>query len=129
MDLENLSDYQILDISQDKTLDQQFNAVLEKVTDLSSLVSGGGEEVKKLLDSASAKLDSVSVKRKKFLKDLKAVVDLRDITPDKLKNASTLTIELPKFCGYSSTWVKFYDLWVENSSHIIYLTTKINAGS
>ena len=111
-DLTGLGDYQILDISQDKTLDQQFNAVLEKVTDLSSLVSGGGEEVKKLLDSASAKLDSVSVKRKKFLKDLKAVVDLRDVTPDKLKNASTLTIELPKFCGYSSQ-MDFYTFKTE----------------
>ena len=101
-DLSTLGDYQLLDISQDKTLDQEFNTVLEKVTDMSSLVSGGGSEVQKLLESASSKRDSVSDKRNEFLKKLKALVESRDVTPDKLKNASTLTIELPKFSGYSS---------------------------
>ena len=100
-DLSVLGDYQLLDINQDKTLDQEFNTVLEKVTDLSSLVPGGGSEVQELLNSASAKRDTVSDKRNEFLKKLKAIVESRDVTPDKLKNASTLDIDLPKFSGYS----------------------------
>ena len=112
LDLSGLGDYQILEVSQDKTLDQEFNTVLEKVTDLSSLVPGGGDEVQKLLDSASAKRDSVSDKRNDFLKNLKTAVELRDVTPDKLKNASTLKIELPKFCGYSSQ-MDFYTFKTE----------------
>ena len=44
----------------------------------------------------------MSDKRKEFLKKLKSIVETRDVTPDKLKNASTLKIELPKFSGYSS---------------------------
>ena len=58
-DLSGLGDYQILDLSQDKNLDLEFNTILEKVTDLSSLVPGGGTEVQKCLDTAIKKRDSV----------------------------------------------------------------------
>ena len=58
------------------------------------------------------KRDSVSDQRIDFLKNLKTVVESRDVTPDKLKNASTLKIELPKFCGYSSQ-MDFYTFKTE----------------
>ena len=38
-ELENLSDYQVLEVSQSKNRDIEFNGVLEKVTNLGMLVS------------------------------------------------------------------------------------------
>ena len=102
MDLDKLGDYQILEVSQNKNLDSEFNTVLEKVTDLSGLVSGGGAEVRNLWVTATKKRDSVSEKRTAFLKKLQSIIEQRDVTPEKMKNATTLRIELPKFGGYES---------------------------
>ena len=44
-ELDVLGDYQILEISQDKSLETDFNTVLEKITELAGLCAGGGEEV------------------------------------------------------------------------------------
>ena len=62
-DLESLGDYQILEISQNRNLDFEFNTVFEKVTDLSALVSEGGDEVRKMLKNAIKERDLVSVKK------------------------------------------------------------------
>ena len=43
-DLNSLSDYQILDISQNKSLVVEFYGILERVTSLASLVSDGADE-------------------------------------------------------------------------------------
>ena len=106
-DLENLGDYQILEISQNRNLDIEFNTVLEKVTDLSALVSGGGDEVRKMLENAIQKRDLVSIKKKEFFKKLHSIIIRRDVTPDKMKNATTFRIDLPKFSGYESN-MDFY---------------------
>ena len=83
-DVNTLSDYQILEISQNKTLDIEFNAILDKVTNLASLAPTGGEVVEKLLNSATGKRDAVAVKRKDFVKKLKAILLERDIAPEKM---------------------------------------------
>ena len=54
-DLTILDDYQILEISQNKTLDSEFNTILGKVIDLAALVPGGGGEVQKMLTTATKK--------------------------------------------------------------------------
>ena len=41
--LNNLGDYQILEIYRDKTLDIEFNDILEKVTSLAAFAPSGGE--------------------------------------------------------------------------------------
>ena len=97
---ENLSDYQVLGISQNKNLDSEFNELLGKVTSLAALAPVGGEPVQKLLGDAIRGRDELAKKRDKFVKDLQQTVIERDITPDKMKNASGLKIELPKFSGY-----------------------------
>ena len=48
------------------------------------------------------KRDKLALKRKNFLKNLQETVIERDISPDKMKNALGLKIELPKFSGYDS---------------------------
>ena len=99
--LKILGDYQILEISQNTTsLETDFNTILEKITDLAGLVSGGGEEVQKLLTTAVTKKDAVFEKKTKFCKELQSIVTERDVTSDKLKNAASLKIDLPKFSGY-----------------------------
>ena len=54
-----------------------FNIILEKVTDLSSLIPGGGAEVQKFLDTATEKQVSISEKRKEFVEKLKSIVESR----------------------------------------------------
>ena len=98
--LDTLGDYQILEISQNKTLETDFNTVLEKITELAGFCSGGGEEVEKLLKTAIDKKDEVIKKKDSFFKNLQTIVSKRDVTADKLKNATTLKIDLPKFSGY-----------------------------
>ena len=99
--LDGLGDYQILEISQSATsLDSDFNTILEKITDLAGLVSGGGEEVQKLLTTAVTTKDTVFDKKTKFCEQLQSIVTERDVTSDKLKNAASLKIDLPPFSGY-----------------------------
>ena len=99
-DLHGLSDYQLLEISSDKTVDSEFNEILAKVTDLSSYVISGDSVTSDMLTKTTAKRDRVAVLKKDFQKNLSKILVDRDITPDKLKNATSLDIELPKFSGY-----------------------------
>ena len=99
-DFENLSDHQILDISQDKTLDSEFNDVLEKVTELASLVSLGGYPVEELLTKVCKTRDRIASKKDEFFDNLQKVIAERDISVEKIKNATGLEVELPKFSGY-----------------------------
>ena len=98
--LDDLGDYQLLEISQNKTLETDFNTVLEKITELAGLVSGGGEELENLLATAMTRKDGVIEKKTTFFKNLQSIVSTRDVTADKLKNAASLKIDLPKFSGY-----------------------------
>ena len=101
-ELENLSDYQLLEISQSRNLDTEFIGVLEKVTNLGMLVSKS-ESVQKLLDVAITNRDKLVTKKRFFQQNLQTILKTRDITPDKLRNASTLKVEIPKFSGYDCT--------------------------
>ena len=105
LDLDSLTDYQILDISQNKSLDNEFNGILERVTELASLVSDGADE--KLLGAASKKRDTVAKKRKIFAESLRKILLERDITPEKLKDAASFKVDLPKFTGYDCS-MDFY---------------------
>ena len=101
-DLNGLSDYQLLEVSSDKTVDSEFNEILEKVTDLSSYVVSGDPVTGDMLTRATAKRDRVAALKKDFQKNLSRILVDRDVTPDKLKNATSLDIELGKFSGYDS---------------------------
>ena len=73
-DLDNLGDYQILEIHQDrKNVDLEFSSVMEKISDLSSLVSTGGCKVEQLFKQASKTRDRLSLKREKFFAKLEDV--------------------------------------------------------
>ena len=106
-DLESLSDYQILQVSQKCNHESELNEILSKITDLTGLVPKGGDEVRKLLDRVTTMKNASVVSRKKFADKLRKIVLEKDITPDKLRNACSLKIELPKFSGYDSS-MDFY---------------------
>ena len=97
---EDLTDYQILDISQNKNLDLEFNEVLERITSLAVYVTVGRGDSQKLFDSAVGKRDILAEKRMAFQESLQNTITERDITPEKMKSASSLRIELDKFYGY-----------------------------
>ena len=63
---EDLTDYQILDISQNKNLDLEFNEVLERITSLAAYVTVGRGDSQKLFDSAVANRDILAGKRMAF---------------------------------------------------------------
>ena len=98
----DLTDYQILEIYQNKNVDVEFKGILEKVSAIAVLVPCGGEYVQNMLTNAKEKRDKLALKRKNFLKNLQETVIERDIFPDKMKNSQGLKTELPKFSGYDS---------------------------
>ena len=101
VDLNSLGDYQLLEINQ-KNLDKEFNAILEKVTSLATMVRLGGAVVHDLLAESVTIRDSLATKRKVFNKLLSDLVTERDVTADKLKNASLMKVDIPNFSGYDS---------------------------
>ena len=68
--------------------------------ELASLVSDRAD--KGLVSAASKKRDTVAKKRKTFVENLKKLVADRDISPEKLRDAASFKIDLPKFTGYDS---------------------------
>ena len=106
-ELEKLSDYQLLEVSQSKNRDIEFNGVLVKVTNLGMLVSKS-VLVQTLLDVAMIRRDEVATKKRLFQQNLQTILKTRDITPDKLRNAATLKVEILKFSGYDCSINFFY---------------------
>ena len=100
VDLENLSDYQILDIQKNKSLDLEFNEILEKVTEISFLAPTSGGKFVKMIEKVNKARDRLVLKKDNFSDALCKIVLTRDITPEKMKQASELAIDLPKFTGY-----------------------------
>ena len=70
------------------------------MTGLSSYVVSGDPVTGDMLTQALSKRDHVAALKKDFQKNLSRILVDRDVTPDKLKNATSLDIELGKFSGY-----------------------------
>ena len=103
VDLKILSDYQILEISQDvKNVDAEFNEVLSKITLLAALVPDGGKAVNGLYNEVCDLRKNVLAEKEKFQADLKKLVLEHDITPEKLKHATDAMPNIPKFSGYDA---------------------------
>ena len=102
INLEELSDYQILDLHQDKSEEVEFSEVLAKVTELAILAPFGGPKSLDMLDKINKTRDRIVSKREDFRDTLSKLVRERDITAEKLKQASDLVVNLPKFTGYNS---------------------------
>ena len=100
-DFEILGDYQTLELSQNENMDLEFNRILEKITELSSLVASIGDQT--LHSDTFEWRQKLSKKRDEYSKKLLSVVVSRDITPDNMKNACALQVDISKFSGYESS--------------------------
>ena len=63
------------------------------------MITECGNEVQGLFDTATCRREKVADKKNQ--KIFQSILIERDITPDKLKNATTLKVEIPKFSGYT----------------------------
>ena len=59
IDLGKLSDYQILELSKDKTRDNEFNNILNKITSLASFLHFDGEDARSLLHDGDKKKERI----------------------------------------------------------------------
>ena len=100
--LDELGEYQILDLQQDKSMDSEFNDVLEKVTELASIAPLADDRVITMFDRICKTRNRMVAKRENFCDTLSKIVHDRDITLEKMKQASDLPIEIPKFTGYEA---------------------------
>ena len=82
--------------------DSELREIFEKITSFSKIASLCGEEKEKLLEKPIDDKNKALKARNDFAKSLHSIFTERDISEEKLKNASGLKIELPKFKGYES---------------------------
>ena len=83
VNLEELGDYQILDLQQEKSMDLEFNEILDKVTELSSLAHLVGEKMCATIEKVRKTRDNLVSKREVFSDTLRKIMIERDITLEK----------------------------------------------
>ena len=83
-------------------VDSEMRETFGKVTAFSKIASTCGNEKADLLKEPEDLQSKALKTRNEYAQKLYSVVTSRDISEEKLKNLSGLTIELPKFQGYDS---------------------------
>ena len=101
--LANMTDHQLFERQKNmESLDNEMREIFGKVTAFSKIASMCGELKDEMLKEPEALQKKALGARNVFAKELHSIVTARDISEEKLKNLSGLTIELPKFQGYDS---------------------------
>ena len=101
--LENLTDNQIIETNDTvKFLETEFNEILDRVTKLAEVKPSGNDEAEKNLEKACVLKKNLKISIEKYQEKLKKEIENRDLSSAKIKDASTLKLNLPKFSGYSS---------------------------
>ena len=96
-----LGDHQLLEVSKKLgDLDTEFGDILSKITSFAKYASS--VEIKDIFKSLETRRQIVSDMKTAYIDEVHAEVLLRDVSDEKLKCASTLKFELPKFQGYES---------------------------
>ena len=99
-----LSDTQVLDVQKKiHDLDTDFNDILDRVTKIYEVRSTDCEKTDELIVEINEKVDKLLVAIEFFKSDLASAIVTRDISPEKLKNASLLGIKLDPYKGYESS--------------------------
>ena len=108
VDLELLSDPDLLCRKRDmKSLDSNFNDILDRITKLSEHNPNEFSETEDYLRQVSERKSDLKSLLESFKSNLETELLARDLTEEKLKNASALGIHIPKFKGYDSV-LDFY---------------------
>ena len=100
---DSVSDYQVLELKKNLgSLDIELREIFQKISEFSKIASQCGDEKDKMLMIPLNHQEKTLAARNAFAKTLHSVFTERDISEEKLKHASVLTIDLPKFKGYDS---------------------------
>ena len=101
--VESLSDYQVLQCSKNMSvLDSEMCEIFDKVTTFSQIAALCSKDKDELLISPRNFQEKALSARNNYAIKLHAISTARDISEEKLKNASSLNIDLAKFKGYES---------------------------
>ena len=101
--LNKRGNYQILQLSKNLYfLDVEYNALLQKVTSFTKYASVCGDPGRIILDKVGDEVDKITSINGIFTVDLRKEVLKLDINEKKLKYATGLRIELPKYKCYDS---------------------------
>ena len=93
-----LSDSSILDLKQDsKILDSNYNEILDRIAKLGESDPSQFEDTSHMMDSMSRLKIDVQVSLDEFQAKLQREIAGRDLSKDKIQNASLLGIKLPRF--------------------------------
>ena len=112
-DLKKETDSSILDLKKCvKNLDSEFNDILDRIAELGKSYPSQYSETSYMMDDlAGAKID-LKNSLDKFKTNLEREILTRDLSEEKMKNASLIGIKLPKFKGYNSS-LDFYTFKTE----------------
>ena len=103
LDVKKLSDPDLLSRKKDmKSLDSDFNDILDRITKLSEHNPNEFEETEYYLEDVSDRKKILKKSLDLFKVNLETEISDRDLTEEKMKNASVLGIKIPKFKGYDS---------------------------
>ena len=101
--LGDLTDFQIFEHQKNMgSIDSEMREIFGKVTAFSKIAVRCGEEKADMLKDPEALQARALKARNVYAQELYAISTARDISEEKLKNLSGLTIDLPKFQGYES---------------------------
>ena len=103
VELKTISLCQILECQKNMSvLNAEMREIFDKVTSFSKIAALYGGEANTLLENPSNWQEKTLKLKNSFVTKLNHIITERDISEEKLKNASWLKIELPKFKGYES---------------------------
>ena len=106
--LSSLSDSEILEKAKDtKILDNEFNKILDWITELIKARPTNYQKAEDVLNTVHDSKNELKMLKTKYQKDLNQEIKNHDLSPKKIKNASVLRINIPKYHGYGSS-LDFY---------------------
>ena len=103
VDIKNLSDPDLLTKKRElKSLDSDFHDILDRITKLSEYNPNEYVETEDFLQVVSDRKRDLKTYISDYKSNVETEVCRRDLTEEKMKNASALGIKIPKFKGYES---------------------------
>ena len=101
--LSTMTDYQIFECNNKRyVIDTEMREIFDKFTSFSKVAATLPGERDALIKEPHLNQQKALEARNAYAKKLHALMCERDISAEKLRNASTITVELAKFKGYES---------------------------
>ena len=103
IDFSNLSDVAVLELKKDsKRYDEEYSDILDRLVKLGEAYPSEFQETSHMLDELGKHRDTLKSALETFKINLDQEIVDRDLSEEKIKNASLLGIKIPKFSGYQS---------------------------